>query len=594
MIQRQESNHWDVVIVGGGPVGSTAGSLLRKYDPDMRVLIIEKEKFPREHVGESQLPVIGKVLHEMGVWDDIEAANFPVKVGASYTWGKTKDRWNFDFFEVEKWTDQQRPGKFEGVRTQTAFQVDRYVYDDILLKHAKKMGCEVWEETLVKKIMHESNRITGFELSNGQAVTADWYIDGSGAAGLFRRTLDIKTWSPDELKNVAFWRYWQNADWATEIGIGATRVEVRSLPFGWIWFIPLGPTRTSVGLICPAEYYKQSGMTPDELYQKAIREQEDISKLMVNAEPDGDLESAKDWSYVAEKLSGPNWMIAGEAGGFADPILAAGLSMAHTSARHAAYVILESRRGTHDDDWLLEDYEFVYSRKIKNHIRFAQYWYAANSHFTDLQEHCSKIAKEAGLDLSPKKAWRWLAQGGFLEESPGTAVFGGYRASSLSIISGYFFGEERQSTAIGKNKFKLVVNGVEEGFSSTLMQGKIEKTPCLIRDGKRLPLVGAIGFVVKVLRDYDTWDQIADAINMQMQMSGMSGDEQAAHAGEVLWALDSLIAEHWVIASVDKRAGAKLGFKSTLATIRYFKDFKEKLDAESEKESKLTFKSRID
>ena len=88
---------YDVAIVGGGPAGSTAGTLLKKYGPDLRVLILERENFPRDHVGESGLPPIGHILAEMGVWNQIEAAGFPIKIGATYRWGKTKDLWDFEF-----------------------------------------------------------------------------------------------------------------------------------------------------------------------------------------------------------------------------------------------------------------------------------------------------------------------------------------------------------------------------------------------------------------------------------------------------------------------------------------------------------------
>ncbi|MFI4916853.1 MAG: tryptophan 7-halogenase, partial [Phycisphaerales bacterium JB060] len=126
----------DVAIIGGGPSGSTLATLLRKYNPALKVLVLEKEVFPREHVGESQLPAISPILNEMGVWDKVEAANFPVKLGASLTWGRDGERWDFDFYPVEEFKDEPRPAKFEGQRQRTAFQVERSIYDKILLDHA--------------------------------------------------------------------------------------------------------------------------------------------------------------------------------------------------------------------------------------------------------------------------------------------------------------------------------------------------------------------------------------------------------------------------------------------------------------------------
>lgn len=96
------NQHFDVIVIGGGPAGSTLGTLLRKYNPALNVLILEKEQFPREHVGESQLPPISKILDEMGCWDKVEAANFPIKIGATYRWGSSPKLWDFEFLPVRQ------------------------------------------------------------------------------------------------------------------------------------------------------------------------------------------------------------------------------------------------------------------------------------------------------------------------------------------------------------------------------------------------------------------------------------------------------------------------------------------------------------
>src|SRR5471032_1879179 len=127
---------FDVAIIGGGPAGSTAGTLLKKYAPELKVGIFERETFPRDHVGESLLPVISLVLYEMGVWDKVEAAGFPIKIGATYRWGKTPELWDFEFIPGGVFHPVSRPTQFVGQRTQTAFQVDRAIYDKILLDHA--------------------------------------------------------------------------------------------------------------------------------------------------------------------------------------------------------------------------------------------------------------------------------------------------------------------------------------------------------------------------------------------------------------------------------------------------------------------------
>ncbi len=137
----ETNTHFDVLILGGGPAGSTLGSLLKKYSTGLRVLIVEKEKFPREHVGESQLPPISAILDEMGCWEKVEAANFPIKIGVTYTWGQTTEPWDFEFLNLDDVReDEARPAGYQGWRKQTAFQVERSIYDKILLDHAAGLG----------------------------------------------------------------------------------------------------------------------------------------------------------------------------------------------------------------------------------------------------------------------------------------------------------------------------------------------------------------------------------------------------------------------------------------------------------------------
>jgi len=210
----------------------------------------------------------------------------------------------------------------------------------------------VHEETKVLKIDKDGDRILGLE-TEGPAgnvrIEADMYLDCSGHSGIIRRAMDVPVEVPTALKNMAIWDYWDNADWAVEIGVGGTRVQVLSIDKGWIWFIPLGPTRTSIGFICPVDYYKSCGKTPDEIYMEALAKEPRVQELCTNAKRDGNTLTTKDWSYVAERMVGENWMLAGESAGFADPILAGGMTLAHSAAREAAYIIKAISDGSEED-----------------------------------------------------------------------------------------------------------------------------------------------------------------------------------------------------------------------------------------------------
>lgn len=545
---------YNVAIIGGGPAGTTVATLLRKYNPELSVLIIEKAKFPRDHVGESQLPSISPILYEMGVWEKVEAHGFPIKIGASYTWGATADRWDFDFFPVENWKDEERPARFEGQRRYTAFQVDRADYDDILLRHAESMGADVMEETAVSEIMTEgpenngrcTKRVTGLKLSTGDTVTADYYIDASGVVGLLRRALGVETSVNDQLRNIAIWDYWRNAEWAVEIGVGATRVQVRSLPYGWIWFIPLGPDRTSIGLITPSDHYKKTGLSPEELYHKAIQDQPEIAALTKNAETEGTLQSCKDWSHLVDQLIGENWFICGEAAGFADPILAAGMSLAHGSARETAYTILELERGELDATWLRQRYDERNRNNIGQHIRFAQFWYSANGCFTDLAEHCQRIAKDAGLRLTPNQAWRWLSQGGFATEQVGYATFGSFDIASAKHVLEQFDPKHRKCEMLidGHNVFTLNLQGAEKGHIGKLIDGRIEQIECYKRADATLPLTGFYGVVVSALHRTNDINEMVAYMKQRFQAE-VPPEHHGSALNACLQALEIMVQEYW-------------------------------------------------
>ena len=552
MNSSKQSIECDVAIIGGGPGGSTLGTLLRKYDPKISAHIFEREKFPREHVGESQLPPIGDVLEEMGCWDKVEAANFPIKVGATFRWGRKAELWDFEFLPLADFKNEPRPAKYVGQRRQTAFQVDRAVYDEILLRHAEEAGCSVHEETQVVTIERDGDRVTGLVLSDGRRVRARWYVDASGHTGVLRRALGVEVTVPTALQNIAIYDYWENTKWAVEIGVGGTRIEVMSLKHGWLWFIPLGPTRTSLGFVCPAEHYKSLNTTPEKLYDEIVHADPRIAALVAGGTCRGRVVTTKDWSFVSERAFGENWFLVGEAVGFADPILSAGLTLTHTGARELAYTILAIDRKEHDTTWLKQNFEETQKKRVRQHIRFADFWYAANGQFVDLRENCQKIASDAGLNLDSHGAWRWLAQGGFANDSASQAGIGGYDLSAMKQVTQMFTKLPAKWALNDVNVLRLDLLGANETTVPVYEKGKIVAVKCYMRGERRLALTGIFESLVKLLKQPM---DIGTIHNTLQQVFAKQLDPQHTHVAmqHYMQTLEVMLGDGWVVGKYDPR-----------------------------------------
>jgi flavin-dependent dehydrogenase len=546
----------DVAIIGGGPAGATVGTLLKKYNPDLDVLIIEREKFPRDHVGESLLPAVTGVLDEMGVWDKVEAANFPVKLGATYRWGKQsdKDLYYFHFLPEGKYTQTERPGTYTGQRRQTTFQVDRSVYDKILLDHAAELGCRVCQESKVTQIHRIGDHVDGIDVQfagedEPRTIEARYYVDASGGESMTRKAMGVEVMSPTLLRNIAIWDYWDNTEWAEKIGSGGTYVYVMSLGYGWIWFIPLGPTRTSIGFITSAEYYKNAGKSTEELYLEAISKEPLISSLTMNATRENRLEATKDWSFVADRLAGGNWFLAGDACGFADPILAAGLTLAQIGARRVAYSILEIEKNEIDPEWVKSQFNRIQRRNTLNHIRFADYWYSANEQFTDLKEYCTEIAKGAGLNLDADAAFQWLGTGGFSDELNGLPFSGTYTLTAIKAFTSRFGNKDTSWFVYDNNLFDLDVADATKDTVALYENGRVRQLDCLRKGEQILPLNGIYKCIHKALTREREIEPLAERCIFEIQKAGFPMSADMARI--CLEAIEALVTEGWVKASYD-------------------------------------------
>jgi flavin-dependent dehydrogenase len=537
----------DIVVVGGGPAGSTVGSLVKKYAPSLRVAILEKEVFPRDHIGESLLPIVGKVLDEIGAWDAVERAGFPIKIGATYKWGTTDDLWDFNLLDTrEVVSDASRPGRYEGWRTKSAWQVNRSEFDKILLDRSSELGCEVYQSACVTKVHRDQDSITAVELADGRKMSGRYFVDASGNAGVLRKALGVESEEPPSLRNIAIWDHWDNADWAVTIGTGATRVQVTSLGYGWIWFIPISASRTSIGLVCPAEHYKKSGKSPEELYHEAVRTDRRVAALIRNAKPSGTVKGTKDWSFYAKRMTGENWFLVGDTAGFADPILSAGISITVVGALECAYTMLELDRQELDGNWLKEMFAKRQIQRISQHIKFANFWYSANAHFTDLVDYTKEIARDAGLELDAKSAWQWLGTGGFVSQTAGAGV-AGHSLEQISNLQAMMFAKESDWLVTKSNLFRLKLDGAKLDDLPVYQGGRVKLAKVYCRGGLEIPMYGGFKLAVDLLQKETKLSGIVNALRIIASKLGPN------YALSTLEAIESMLRGGWVIGSYDNR-----------------------------------------
>ncbi len=350
-LEMARADRADIIIVGGGPAGTTLATLLKKYAPQRDVVVIEKCSGPRHHVGESLQPGINPVLKEMGVYDDVVRAGFPRKIGAVFVWGKNRKPWQNIFKDANKKALADSEAERAAV-VNASFQVRRSRYDEILLRHAEKCGVRVERGAQALTILEEGRRIAGISLRGADGrireIRSEFVADCSGQNGFLSKYRDIRKHHPG-LKNVAGFAYFKKAQWKFRYtGYKyETKIFICSTAHGWFWYIPIDQDLISIGFVTNAEHARKGGAGIRELYFRELRKCKEIWPLLKNAEQVRDFDGTgqdffiqNDWSYFSVAASGPGWLAAGDAAVFVDPILSSGALLAHLGAQRAAYTLL--------------------------------------------------------------------------------------------------------------------------------------------------------------------------------------------------------------------------------------------------------------
>jgi FADH2-dependent halogenase len=329
-----------------------------------RVLVLEKEVFPRFHIGESLLPYNQAIFRELGVLPAIQAAGFPRKVGAQFHLGNGSLYTRFVF----------RLGKF--TREPEVVQVERARFDHILLKHARASGADVREGWTVSKVVADSGGVS-VEARDAQgqthSFTAAFVIDASGRSNLTGNQEGLRVVHP-HLQKLSIFGHFTGV--SLDAGDAAGDTIIVRLENKWFWIIPVSAEKTSVGLVLDKQEFAESSGTPREIFQRWADSSPVVRKRLTNARLVSPMQTTTDFSYRNRRLVGPRLLRVGDAAGFMDPIFSAGVYLAMWSGKLAAEAIQKSL--ARDDDGAGRFLK--YEKRVQNGMNF--YWQMVEHYYT--------------------------------------------------------------------------------------------------------------------------------------------------------------------------------------------------------------------
>jgi len=355
--------NYDVAVIGGGPGGSTVATALARRG--RTVVVLERERFPRFHIGESQLPWTNEILQALGVRDTIAASGFIEKWGASFRGPDGPEERYADFqFARETPTPQ-------------TFQVLREKFDEILLRHAEKSGARVLEEHRMVDAAFEDDGVTlSYSDKHGGAGTmrVGVVVDASGRAGVLAKRFGRH--EPDPLLlNIAVHAQYEGIPRASGRRAGDIRMFTRP-DMGWLWFIPLSDTVISVGAVIPQRVHRrESKATAEESLTHYLAGTPASLPLLEKARRVSPARFDADYSYLATRMAGDRWVAVGDAAAFLDPVFSTGVMLAMQGGLEIAGAIDNGLRNGDVSARIFADYERNVRRRYHHFRRFAVGFY---------------------------------------------------------------------------------------------------------------------------------------------------------------------------------------------------------------------------
>ena len=320
----------DVIVIGGGPAGSTASTLIAQLGH--KVMLFERERFPRFHIGESLIPETYWVLERLKMLDKMKASHFVKKYSVQFVNANGKMSAPFYFHDNKPHECSQ------------TWQVVRSEFDLMMLRNAAEQGVEVHEATRVLDVLFENERAVGVRIQredgSTEEVRAKVVVDASGQSAMLQSRFKLRRWDPG-LNKGAVWAYWEGAYRDTGKDEGATLVIQTPNKQGWWWYIPLHNDVMSVGVVGPFDYLFKGRGSHENVYQEEVEACPAVKERLAKAKRVTGYFATKDYSYRSREVAGNGWVLIGDAFGFLDPLYSSGVLLALKSGELAADAIAE-------------------------------------------------------------------------------------------------------------------------------------------------------------------------------------------------------------------------------------------------------------
>ena len=330
-------HNYDLIVIGGGPAGSTVATLVAEQGH--RVLLLEREAEPKFKIGESLIPATYWTFKRLGMLEKLRKSHFPQKYSVQFYSRTGKASSPFYFF-------QTNPHE-----SAVTWQVLRSEFDEMLLDNAKEKGVEVQRGIRVREVLFEGDTATGVVVQdvNGirETLNATVIADSTGQRSLIGRQLNLNTVEPN-LKMASLFTHYEGGHRDEGIDEGATLILHTAEKDSWFWSIPLPYDRTSIGVVGELDYLLQNRrdangrLDTQQIFIEELKKCPALKGRLEGAKQLFPIQTTKDFSYRASRIAGNNWVLVGDAFGFLDPVYSTGLFLALKSGEMAADAIIEA------------------------------------------------------------------------------------------------------------------------------------------------------------------------------------------------------------------------------------------------------------